>query len=127
MPTTPAETVAAFCAEWGRSTDAMMQSFRTYLLPDSTWENVGMSVTTGPDEAIALMQRFVDGYGVATLDVEMLSIATQGDRVLTERIDVMRRADGSAIMPVRVMGVFEVADGRIVHWRDYFDTAPFNG
>ena len=125
--TTPAETVAAFCAEWARSTEAMLNSFRTYFLPDTIWENVGMCTTTGPDEAVALMQKFVTGFGLGTLDVEMVSIATSGNLVLTERVDVMRRPDGSEIMPVRVMGTFEVVEGRILAQRDYFDTAPFKG
>jgi limonene-1,2-epoxide hydrolase len=34
----------------------------------------------------------------------------------------MRRKDGDDI-PLPVTGVFEVVDGRIVAWRDYFDMA----
>ena len=47
-------------------------------------------------------------------------IAVNGPVVLTERTDVL------AIGPVRlqfwVCGVFEVHNGRITLWRDYFDT-----
>lgn len=126
MPT-PAETVAAFVAEWGRSPEAMLDSFRTYFLPDTIWENVGMCTTTGADEAVALMQQFIERFGLGTIDVEMVAMAASGNHVLTERIDVMRRPDGSEIMPVRVSGTFEVVDGRIIAQRDYFDTAPFRG
>ena len=41
---------------------------------------------------------------------------------MNERTDVMRRKDGGEI-PLPVMGVFEVVDGRIAAWRDYFDMA----
>jgi limonene-1,2-epoxide hydrolase len=38
---------------------------------------------------------------------------------------VLRRRDGSEIS-VPLMGVFEIADGKIATWRDYFDTAITN-
>lgn len=48
---------------------------------------------------------------------------------MNERTDVMRRQDGGEI-ELPVMGVFEVRDGRISAWRDYFDmgmvTAAFD-
>ncbi len=39
--------------------------------------------------------------------------------MLTERVDEVT-ANG-VMAPVPVMGTFEVRDGRIVQWRDYFD------
>ncbi len=49
--------------------------------------------------------------------------------VLTERKDVFTL--GTTEAPIPVMGVFEVAEGRITAWRDYFDmaqvTALFSG
>jgi limonene-1,2-epoxide hydrolase len=47
---------------------------------------------------------------------------SDGNLVMNERTDVMRRKDGGEI-PLPVTGVFEVVDGRIVAWRDYFDMA----
>jgi limonene-1,2-epoxide hydrolase len=47
---------------------------------------------------------------------------SQGDVVMNECTDVMRRNDGGRL-ELPVMGVFEVRDGRIVVWRDYFDMA----
>ena len=46
--------------------------------------------------------------------------AAAGDVVLTERIDYI--GTGDARFPVPVMGAFEVRDGKIARWRDYFDT-----
>jgi limonene-1,2-epoxide hydrolase len=52
-------------------------------------------------------------------EVKIHRIATEGDAVLTERTDAL------VIGPLRlqfwVCGVFEVHDGRITLWRDYFD------
>ncbi|MBX6388504.1 MAG: nuclear transport factor 2 family protein [Frankia sp.] len=50
-------------------------------------------------------------------------IAADGPVVLTERTDVLRSGAWSASF--WVCGTFEVRDGRIVLWRDYFDWATF--
>jgi limonene-1,2-epoxide hydrolase len=46
--------------------------------------------------------------------------AEQDGTVLNERTDRFRLADGRWV-ELRVMGVFEVLDGKITAWRDYFD------
>jgi len=56
------------------------------------------------------------------MKIDMLAIAESGSKVLTERIDWLLGADGEVVMKVPVMGIFEIADGRITAWRDYFDT-----
>jgi limonene-1,2-epoxide hydrolase len=47
---------------------------------------------------------------------------SKGDVAMNERTDVMRRNDGGRL-ELPVMGVFEVRDGRIASWGDYFDMA----
>ena len=49
------------------------------------------------------------------------NLVEDGSTVLTERVDEIT-ANG-IMAPVPVMGAFEVTDGRIVQWRDYFDMA----
>ena len=122
MPT-PTETVTSFCAEWGKSQQAMLDSFREYFTPATVWENVGMATTTGIDEALGLMQSF---QGVETIRVNIISIAADGNKVLTERVDTMVGPDGKDMLGVRLMGIFEVDGGKIAAWRDYFDTAVMN-
>ncbi|MCX5581667.1 limonene-1,2-epoxide hydrolase family protein [Kaistia terrae] len=43
------------------------------------------------------------------------------NRVLTERLDIFERADGSEIGRVTLMGIYEIEGERIVAWRDYVD------
>jgi len=119
----PIETVTAFCAEWGKSQQAMFDSFRRYFTPTTVWENVGLATTTGIDEALGLMQGF---EGVETIRVDMVTIAADGNKVLTERVDTMVNADGKDVMGIRLMGIFEVEGDKITTWRDYFDTAAMN-
>lgn len=54
-------------------------------------------------------------------DFRVLREASDGSRVFLERLDRHRLADKWVELPVT--GVFEVKDGLIVYWRDYFDAA----
>ena len=45
------------------------------------------------------------------------------DGVMTERVDVFTFVNGRIALPVS--GTFEVRDGKIVAWRDYFDMNQF--
>jgi limonene-1,2-epoxide hydrolase len=119
------QTVEDFLNAWSTSTDAMRQSYRDYFTETTVWENVGMSKTVGPDAALALIQQFEQGMDMGTIVVDMLNIAVDGDRVLTERIDRIIGNDGSEKMAIRLMGIFEIEEGKITRWSDYFDTAPF--
>jgi limonene-1,2-epoxide hydrolase len=65
--------------------------------------------------------------GLTTIDVEVVSIAAAGDKVHTERIDTLRRSDGSVIVAAPLAGVLTFEGGRLVHWREYFDSATFAG
>ncbi len=53
----------------------------------------------------------------------MLNIAAAGSVVLTERLD--RFVMGGKTVELPVAGVFEVSDGKITAWRDYFDMATW--
>jgi limonene-1,2-epoxide hydrolase len=79
--------------------------------------------TTGPAQALGLMQA-MGASGIASFRVENLAIAAQANKVLTERVDYMINSADETTRALRVMGVFEIgANGKIVRWSDYFDTA----
>lgn len=52
-------------------------------------------------------------------DFQLLRQAVQGSTVFMERLDRHQLADKWVELPVT--GVFEVQDGKITYWRDYFD------
>lgn len=54
-------------------------------------------------------------------EFRILRSATHGDSVLVERLDRHHLPDKWVELPVT--GVFDVRDGRITYWRDYFDAA----
>ncbi|MGO4317937.1 antibiotic biosynthesis monooxygenase [Agrobacterium sp. MCAB5] len=114
MPT-PMETVSAFCAAF--SENHAEDAIRRWFTPTTIWINEGLSMTTGVEEAIK-RPRSPD---VAAVYFDMLSIAADGNRVLTERLDRFVRSDGSEVAALKVMGIFEIEGDFIVAWRDYFD------
>jgi limonene-1,2-epoxide hydrolase len=57
--------------------------------------------------------------GRTRFEVKIHRIAADGAAVLTERTDAL--IFGGLRLQFWVCGVFEVQDGRITLWRDYFD------
>jgi limonene-1,2-epoxide hydrolase len=94
-----------------------------FLTADVEYENVGVTDTRGLEDAVTTIEGFVQGLGFASMMVQMRSMAASGNIVLTERVDDLYDAQGRRLASLRVMGVFEVRDGRIAAWRDYFDSA----
>ena len=119
----PKDTVSAFIADFNKGNQGMYDAIRAWFTPATIWENVGLATTKGIDEAVGLVAQFEQGMGIHRIDIEVLSIAADGNRVLTERIDRMYRSDGSVIWAPPVMGIFEIENDRIAAWRDYFDSA----
>jgi limonene-1,2-epoxide hydrolase len=62
--------------------------------------------------------------GIERIEFRVINIAANGPVVLTERVDVFTLAGKT--FDLQVMGAFEVNDGKIKAWRDYFDPSQFN-
>jgi limonene-1,2-epoxide hydrolase len=118
------EIVEAFCAMWDQP-GGFAASVREYFTGQTDYENVGMTHTVGIEQGLALVAGFENDMGIARIKVDMLAIVANGNTVLTERVDHMINAAGETFASLRLMGIFELQDGKIVKWRDYFDTAPF--
>jgi limonene-1,2-epoxide hydrolase len=58
-----------------------------------------------------------------SIDWEMPNIAASGNTVLTERVDRFTIEGRAITLPV--MGTFEIENGLIRAWRDYFDLAGY--
>jgi limonene-1,2-epoxide hydrolase len=118
------QVVRAFCAVFDQH-DA--EALRPFLADDVVYHNMPMEPTVGVDATVA----FVDGFFsmCQSMVIETTHLAVRGDVVLTERVDTFTVGDVAAPLPV--MGTFEVRDGKITAWRDYFDlaqiTALFSG
>lgn len=117
------QEVIRFLDRWNLGLDEIRAALRDTIRPDGVWDNVGLSVTTGPEEAMPIIDAFVAQTGFARMGVDMLNITADGNRVYTERVDRFFDGSGKEINALRVLGVFELDDdGKIAQWRDYFDS-----
>ena len=74
----------------------------------------------GEDAIKGMIEQFMAAFDGAEWEIKNISAA--GDVVLTERVD---QFTGTKSMSLQVMGVFEIKDGKIAAWRDYFDLAEW--
>jgi limonene-1,2-epoxide hydrolase len=88
--------------------------------PDAVWVAQPTLTLRGIDEIRAAVVDWVARMTFAEL--RLVNIAVNDDVVLTERVDAFTFTDGKKVA-LPVMGSFEVADGKIATWRDYFDPA----
>lgn len=86
------------------------------LADDLVYQNVGLPTIYGRHRAMKLFRRM---EGRAGFEVKIHRIAAEGAAVLTERTDAL--TFGPLRLQFWVCGVFEVHDGKITLWRDYFD------
>lgn len=89
------------------------------LAEDVTYQNVSLPQAKGK-EAVARQLALFSRY-VSSFDAINHRIVGDGGTVLTERTDILEVSRVRA--EFWVCGTFEVRDGRIVLWRDYFDWA----
>ena len=118
MSADPVDVVTRFCKAWEAvDVDALMEFFAD----DAVYHNIPIAPVQGKDAIRTTIEGFAAGVGKIEFDV--LAIAASGNTVLTERVDRFINPDKTMALPV--MGTFEVVDGRIVAWRDYFDLNQF--
>ena len=110
---TPAELVREFCATWE---EGRFERFGEFLAADAVFHMLPLEPVRGV-EAIAQECRKMAALG--TVRVRILRMAAAGGLVFTERVDALERPGCTGELPVAE--VFEVENGRIVAWRDYFD------
>ena len=106
--------VAAFNT---KDIDAIMEFFTD----DAVYHNMPM----GPVNGTAGVRGLITGFiGPAEkLDWEILNIAQSGNTVLAERVDRFVINGKDVVLPCN--GAFEMRDGKIAEWRDYFDMATW--
>ena len=112
------DLVRRFCETFaGRDTDALLEFFTE----DAVYHNIPMQPVQGKAAIRPVLEMFLKP--AEKVAFEILTIAEAGDVVLTERID--RFVIGGKSVDLPLCGVFEVNDGKIAAWRDYFDMATW--
>ena len=111
------DLIKRFCAVWsGPSVD--VAKVLDFFTDDCIYHNMPIQAIQGKDAIKGMIEQFLAPF--ERCDWEVKHIAADGNSVLTERID---RFIGAKTVELPVMGAFEIRDGKIAAWRDYFDLA----
>src|ERR1700689_3447632 len=88
------------------------------LAVDVEYKNIGLPTVRGRERTRRLFRATLGRPG-AGFEVYVHAISADGSTVLTERTDVLKF--GQLRVQFWVCGRFDIHDGQIVLWRDYFD------
>ena len=111
-------TITRFVESWSKLDAAELAS---YFSEDGTYFNIPAQPVTGRQN----IEQFIAGF-IATwtsTQWDILNIAEDGERVYCERLDRTKTTQGDVDLPC--FGVFEMKDGKIHVWRDYFDMGTY--
>lgn len=109
-------------AAWGRND---VDEIISHFADDATF-NIGPDwpKVSGRDAIYDLLKNFFAGG--TCIELEILHLAVDGNVVLMERTDYW--SIGGQKMSWPVMGAYEVRDGKIIAWREYyFPPTDFDG
>jgi limonene-1,2-epoxide hydrolase len=118
VPRTPEEIVRAFCAN---VSDRNIATIEPLLADDIVFMNVGLEIYRGKQ---AVLDHFNGPKGVwdmfpDTFEFRIRNLGITDSRVYTERVDIVGVNGHDARLPL--LGIFEIENGKIKHWRDYSD------
>jgi limonene-1,2-epoxide hydrolase len=114
----PLETVNAFmsCIE-SKDIDAAV----ALLADDVSYENMPIDPVVGREAVRQVLEGFLKP--AAQIEWRVLTEYEVNSTVINERLDRFQIGDGWLELPVA--GFFEVNDGLITLWRDYFDMGSY--
>jgi limonene-1,2-epoxide hydrolase len=95
--------------------------FAAYFTEDAVWSNAPWKPVRGREAIRDTLRRGAQQMRALPWDIR--HIVADGDVVLTERVDHF--IVGEAQVSVPCMGIFELRDGKIAAWRDYWDLGQF--
>jgi limonene-1,2-epoxide hydrolase len=114
----PGETVTEFIHALERND---LDAATALVADDCEYDNVPMGKVFGPDAIRTLLGPMLSA--ATTIEWVVHRQAAEGSLVFNERVDRFEMPFGWIEIPV--VGVWEVRDGRITLWRDYFDEATY--
>ena len=108
--------VTEFCQAF---LEADIAKLLTYLSEDIVYQNMPWKPVTGHEEVRKVLTPFIHGANCALTGMEITHTTSSGNVVMNERLENWQK--GAVSLDLPVMGVFEIEDGKIAKWRDYFD------
>lgn len=92
-----------------------------FFAEDGVYHNMPIAPVAGKAQVRGFIAAFIKTWSATRW--EIVSLVSAGPVVIAERIDRTRIGDKSVDLPC--CGVFELRDGKIQAWRDYFDMATY--
>jgi limonene-1,2-epoxide hydrolase len=110
--------VREFIQAWSRLDPTELVS---YFAADGTYYNMPTAPVTGQEN----LSRFITGFirPWESTDWEILNLLADGDIVMVERVDHTVVAGSPVDLPC--LGIFEMENGKIKIWRDYFNLPTY--
>lgn len=112
------DIVRSFIGAWPRMD---VEEIVGYFALDGVYHNFMLKPVAGHDALRAYIGAFLKSWTATQWDI--LHIVASGHVVIAERIDRTTAGDRHVDLPC--CGVFEMQDGKIKVWRDYFDMGTY--
>lgn len=112
------EAVRRICEGWATMSQ---DEFREVMTPDCDYRNIPIEGDqhTGPDEAHEILSRFANKWAV---DLKVVNLVGDDKVVMAERTETFEHRGGTKpTFTLPVVGTFEIRDGKVSAWRDYFE------
>ncbi len=113
------QLVKDFCAAWA---DGDLDRVVSWFTEDGVYHNIPVDPLVGHEAIRGMIEAFTAGLTV--VEFKILKMLSDGPTVVTERVDIFEKPDGSRV-ELPVMGIFEFRGDKIAHWREYFDLNQF--
>lgn len=120
-PQTNLQTINAFIDRWSNQD---IEGIMSFFAADAVYTNIPIDP---PNIGEAAIRETITGFVTMANKIEFIvhhESENADGVVMNERTD--RFLIGEKWIEIAVMGIFELRDGKIVNWRDYFDMAKFN-
>jgi len=114
MATDAEKVVNEFCNAWPRKN---VEELLGFFSDDAVYHNIPMEPARGKAAIKAVINSFLPMS--KSIEFKILHTVSAGNVVMNERIDMFDTGTKKISLPVA--GVFEVKNGKISAWRDYFD------
>ncbi len=92
-----------------------------YFTDDGIYHNKPIAPVQGREKIEEFIRGFLSSW--TETDWDIVNIIAEGDLVVAERVDRTKTQEKSVELPC--VGVFELKDGKIKVWRDYFDLGTY--
>ena len=111
--------MAASISAWSSGDATTLAAF---FSEDPEYRNGPLPLVKGRDVIVSSLTEIMSVGG--EVDVDLVHLVVDGPVVMTERVDYVKFGEKTA--GLRIAGVFEVNNGVISAWRDYFDATEFS-